>query len=159
MAQRRVVTEETDGRSRFTSDDETARVTLIEDALWFDQLWTTSAGAPLGHAPDDTTLFAAPGAMLWSIWSIPPDEVVRQLPAGTTRAPQEDHGEIREDGFHRTGTIDYVFILDGDIVLQLDDDEKLLHAGDCVVQRRTNHAWRNRGDRPVRLLTVMTGLA
>jgi hypothetical protein len=159
MPQRRVVTEEAGGRSRFTSDGETARVTLIENVLWFDQLWTTSTDAPLGHVPDDTTLFAAPRAMLWSIWSIPPEEVVQQLPAGITQAPQEDHGEIREDGFHRTDTIDYVFILDGDIVLQLDDGMKLLHAGDCVVQRRTNHAWLNRGDRPVRPLTPMTGLA
>jgi mannose-6-phosphate isomerase-like protein (cupin superfamily) len=159
MPQRRVVTEEADGRSRFTSDDETARVTLIENALWFDQLWTTSADVPLGHVPDDTTLFAGPRAMLWTIWSIPPDEVVRQLSAGITQAPQEDHGEIREDGFHRTDTIDYVFVLDGDVVLQLDDGEKLLHPGDCVVQRRTNHAWRNRGGKPVRLLTVMMGLA
>jgi mannose-6-phosphate isomerase-like protein (cupin superfamily) len=163
MPQRRVVTEEADGRSRFTSDDEPARVTLIENALWFDQLWTTSTDAPLGLVPDDTTLFAAPGAMLWRIWSIPPDEVIRQLSAGAAPAPapapQEDHGEIREDGFHKTDTIDYVFVLDGDIVLQLDDGEELLHAGDCVVQRRTNHAWRNRGDKPVRLLTVMMGLA
>jgi hypothetical protein len=67
MPQRRVVTEEADGRSRFTSDDETARVTLIENALWFDQLWTTSSDAPLGHVPDGTTLFAVPRAMLWTI--------------------------------------------------------------------------------------------
>ena len=161
MPQRRVVTEEADGRSRVTSDDEPARVTLIENALWFDQLWTTSTDAPLGQVPDDTTLFAAPGAMLWRIWSIPPDEVIRQLSAGAAPAPapQEDHGEIREDGFHKTDTIDYVFVLDGDIVLQLEDGEELLRAGDCVVQRRTNHAWRNRGDKPVRLLTVMMGLA
>ena len=159
MPQRRVVTEEADGRSRFTSDDEAARVTLIENALWFDQLWTTSTNAPLGHLPDDTTLFAPPGAMLWRIWSIPPDEVVRQLSADVTPVPQDDHGEIGKDGFHKTDTIDYVFVLDGDVVLQLDNDEKLLHPGDCVVQRRTNHAWRNRGDKPVRLLTVMMGLA
>jgi hypothetical protein len=51
--------------------------------------------------------------MLWTIWSIPPDEVVRQLSAGIAQAPQEDHGEIREDGFHRTDTIDYVFVMMG----------------------------------------------
>ena len=161
MPQRRVVTEEADGRSRFASDDEAAKLTLIEDVIWFDQLWTTSTDAPLGHVPDDTTLFAAPGAMLWRIWSIPPDEVLQKLSAGAapTPAPHDDHGEIRKDGFHKTETIDYVFVLDGDIVLELDDGESLLHPGDCVVQRRTNHAWRNRGDKPVRLLTVMLGLA
>jgi mannose-6-phosphate isomerase-like protein (cupin superfamily) len=159
MPQRRVVTEEADGRSRFASDDEPAKLTLIENVLWFDQLWTTSTDAPLGQLPDDTTLFAAPGAMLWRIWSIPADEELQKLSPGDGPAPHDDHGEIRKDGFHKTDTIDYVFVLDGDIVLQLDDGESLLHPGDCVVQRRTNHAWRNRGDKPVRLLTVMMGVA
>jgi mannose-6-phosphate isomerase-like protein (cupin superfamily) len=159
MAQRRVVTEEAGGRSRVASDGEAARVTLIQDALWLDQLWTTSASVPLGHVPGGTELFAAPGAVLWTIGSVPPDAALRQLAAGTTAAPGGDQGEVGQDGFHRTGTIDYVFILDGDIVLELDDGQTLLHAGDCVVQRRTNHAWRNRGDQPVRLLTIMTGLA
>jgi mannose-6-phosphate isomerase-like protein (cupin superfamily) len=159
MPQRRVVTGEADGRSRFVSDDEPVRVTLIEDALWFDQLWTTSTKAPLGHVLDDMALFAAPGAMMWRIWAIPPDEVLRRPSADVAEVPQEDHGEIQESGFHKTDTIDYVFVVDGDIVLQLDDDEKLLHAGDCVVQRRTNHAWRNRGDKPVLLLTIMMGVS
>ena len=85
MPQRRVVTEEADGRSRFASDDEPAKLTLIENVLWLDQLWTTSADAPLGQVPDDTTLFAAPGAMLWRIWSIPPppDEVLQKLSHAT----------------------------------------------------------------------------
>ena len=40
----------------------------------------------------------------------------------------------------------------------LEDGEVDLHAGDCVVQRRTNHAWRNRGDTPVRVMAIMFGL-
>lgn len=46
MAQRCVVTEQADGRSRFASDDEPAKLTLIESVLWSDQLWTTT-DAPL----------------------------------------------------------------------------------------------------------------
>ena len=82
--------------------------------------------APLGQVPDDSTLFAAPGAMLWRVWSIPPDKVLQELSADAPRpAPRDDHGEIRKDGFHKTDTIDYVFVLDGDIVLELDDSPEL----------------------------------
>jgi hypothetical protein len=34
-----------------------------------------------------------------------------------------------------------------------------LGPGDCVVQRATNHAWRNRSGKPVRMAVVMLGLA
>jgi len=49
-------------------------------------------------------------------------------------------------------------ILDGDVTLELDDEKVLLHPGDCVVQRNTNHAWRNHGTAPIRLLAVMVAL-
>jgi hypothetical protein len=41
------------------------------------------------------------------------------------------------------------------VSLQLDDGEVALCAGDCVVQRGTRHAWRNRSGRPVRMAAVM----
>lgn len=45
---------------------------------------------------------------------------------------------------HRTKTIDYVFVLDGDVELTLDSGEKrILKRGDAVVQRATQHAWKN----------------
>ena len=48
---------------------------------------------------------------------------------------------------HRTQTIDYVVVIDGEIVLILEDSEVNLTKGDVVVQRGTNHAWENRSDR------------
>lgn len=48
---------------------------------------------------------------------------------------------------HRTKTIDYVVVIDGEIVLVLDDSEVVLKTGDVVVQRGTNHAWENKSDR------------
>ena len=61
--------------------------------------------------------------------------------------------------FHVTNTVDYLYVLDGDITLELDDGSVLLHPGDCVVQRETNHSWRNDNDFPVRLVAVMVSLA
>ena len=45
---------------------------------------------------------------------------------------------------HRTRTLDYVVIIEGELVLILDDSEVVLKAGDVVVQRGTDHAWENR---------------
>jgi hypothetical protein len=42
--------------------------------------------------------------------------------------------------------------------VQLDDDEVVLHAGDCVVQRATNHAWHYYANSPVRVMGVTTAL-
>ena len=79
---------------------------------------------------------------------LPPDEVVRKYLEAQPMA-QLDHG------FHRTETIDFVMILEGDLTLELDDGSVDLHPGDCVVQQGTRHAWRNRSDRPVRMAAVM----
>jgi mannose-6-phosphate isomerase-like protein (cupin superfamily) len=47
---------------------------------------------------------------------------------------------------HRTRTLDYVVVINGELVLILDDGELTLRSGDVVVQRGTDHAWENRGD-------------
>lgn len=57
---------------------------------------------------------------------------------------------------HRTKSIDYGVVLEGEIVLLLDDEEVPLTAGDVVIQRGTIHAWANRSDRTTRILFVLT---
>lgn len=52
---------------------------------------------------------------------------------------------------HRTRTLDYVVVVDGEVMLILDDSEVALRKSDVVVQRGTNHAWENRSDRRARL--------
>ena len=52
----------------------------------------------------------------------------------------------RHPAIHRTRSLDYVIVLEGQIDLLLDDGDVRLCAGDVVVQRATNHAWINRGD-------------
>jgi mannose-6-phosphate isomerase-like protein (cupin superfamily) len=51
----------------------------------------------------------------------------------------------RDPAIHRTRSLDYVVVLEGEIVLLLDDSELTLRAGDAVIQQSTNHAWTNRG--------------
>lgn len=61
-------------------------------------------------------------------------------------------------GFHRTDTIDYVVLLEGELKLLLDNDENVdLQVGDIVVQNGTRHAWNNVSDSDARVLVVMVG--
>lgn len=59
---------------------------------------------------------------------------------------------------HRTVSLDYGVVLEGEVVLILDSgEEQLCKRGDIVVQRLTNHAWKNASDTDwARMLFVLT---
>ncbi len=52
---------------------------------------------------------------------------------------------------HRTKTLDYAVVIEGEVILILDDSEVLLRQSDVVVQRGTDHAWENRSERVARM--------
>lgn len=56
---------------------------------------------------------------------------------------------------HRTETVDYGVVIEGELTLVLDDSEVELKPGSVVVQRGTNHAWANRSGKPCRMLFVL----
>jgi mannose-6-phosphate isomerase-like protein (cupin superfamily) len=56
---------------------------------------------------------------------------------------------------HQTDTLDYIIILSGEIYLILDKEETLLHTGDIVIQRGTNHAWSNRSEKACIQLAIL----
>jgi uncharacterized cupin superfamily protein len=56
---------------------------------------------------------------------------------------------------HRTDTVDFVMVVVGEAWLVLEAGEVHLKAGDCVVQRGTWHAWRNRSAAPCVIAGVM----
>ncbi len=56
---------------------------------------------------------------------------------------------------HRTRTIDYVIVMEGEIDMLLDDSGIHLKAGDVLIQQGTNHAWVNRGTKPCRIAFVL----
>lgn len=56
---------------------------------------------------------------------------------------------------HRTETIDYGIVIEGDLTLVLDDSEVALTVGSVVIQRGTNHAWANRSGKMCRMLFVL----
>jgi len=56
---------------------------------------------------------------------------------------------------HRTRSIDYAIVLEGEIDMLLDDTEVHCKAGDILVQQGTNHAWVNKSGKPCRICFVL----
>jgi mannose-6-phosphate isomerase-like protein (cupin superfamily) len=69
-----------------------------------------------------------------------------------------DHFEKEDPAMHKTNTVDYSIVYDGEMWMELDDGETLhLKRGDVVVQNGTRHAWRNKGTKPVTMLFFLNG--
>jgi quercetin dioxygenase-like cupin family protein len=105
-------------------------------------IWCTDgspATMPIGEAPEDM------GARI--IGTAPPAHGSRfaiiDFPPGNT------------PHMHRTETIDYVIVLEGEIEMDMDQSKVTLKAGDVMVQRGTNHAWANRSDKRARVVFVL----
>jgi quercetin dioxygenase-like cupin family protein len=59
---------------------------------------------------------------------------------------------------HRTQSLDYIVVVEGEIVLRLDGgEERTVRRGECVVQGGVNHEWVNCGDGVCRMVVVMVG--
>ena len=101
------------------------------------------------------------------VLDIPPeDERLAAMSVGEVRAhfdevgagsasSHSDDGSSRHHLMHRTETIDYGIVLDGEITLILDVGETVVRAGDIVIQRGTNHGWANRSGRNCRIVFVL----
>ena len=71
---------------------------------------------------------------------------------GIQRSPS-----ARALGMHRTASIDYALVLEGEIDMLVDDDETHLKAGDIVIMQGTNHSWFNGSGKTVMMAFVLVG--
>ncbi len=90
--------------------------------------------------------------------------VVLRLAAGQSQALDQfvteglaEFADPGQPGMHRTASLDFDIVLSGSVVLQLDDGEVELHAGDIVVQNGTRHRWENRGTEDAVLAVAIVG--
>jgi hypothetical protein len=131
---RRVVTGTNDDGKSFIASDEMVAT---------NNLWTTSPDHPLGAGPtgEAVQIDRATGASRCFIAMLPPSGDL--MPSLENRI-----------GFHRTPGVAYCLLLTGQVDFLVDVEEVRLQAGDLVVERGTEHSWRNRGSEPVGLLVV-----
>jgi quercetin dioxygenase-like cupin family protein len=121
----------------------------------------------------DSFIESAPGKMqasisvanLWINETIPPvldgaDPTTKPFPV----LPQNGGAVFRmlelapgtAPHMHKTETIDYVVVTEGELTLLLDDGAELtLTPHDLVIQRATVHGWANRSDKPCHFATVV----
>jgi mannose-6-phosphate isomerase-like protein (cupin superfamily) len=169
----RVVTgHDPDGKAVVASDGPLPTVvelTAIPGTV-FHEVWAT-AGSPasVDNGADPTTgpLTLPPpkhGTRIRFV-DIPPD-TAEYLAHGAARMKDafEQIGDAKASTvkagsphplMHRTESVDYGVVIEGEMTLVLDDSEVSLRPGSVVVQRGTNHAWANRSGRPCRMLFVL----
>lgn len=135
------------------------------------EVWKTSAmPIPLpADEPEPTggkrQLHPVANGTVFRISEVPPEsDAIRNLTPEAARAAfaasnAEEASTWGRGGrhplMHRTETVDYAVVLEGEITLLLDEGEVMLKAGDVVIQRGTNHAWRNHTSKPTRMLYVL----
>jgi mannose-6-phosphate isomerase-like protein (cupin superfamily) len=172
---RRVVTgHDSAGRAVIQEDGAPPRMIAFggEGGVTFHEVWNTQATpAPIDAAsgePEEQGIVLAPPANGTRIRLVdfPPEggdgdsltmEQRRERFAqiGAADAVVSGDAASRHAHMHRTETIDYGIVLDGEIVLIMDEGETTVRQGDIVIQRGTNHAWANRSDRPCRVAFVL----
>lgn len=158
FAARRVVTGfAPDGSPTFLSDGvppETVASPMghgLSELLWLRAPATTATDG--GEPPAGARgMFPSRGAAAGRLIRFP------GYPEGTPvddtwlRVPDEDPAR---PGWHRSETLDLMVIIEGDLILGLDDGEYPLGAGAAVIQRGTRHRWRVVGEQPCTFLSVL----
>lgn len=141
---RRVVTGiDTSGRHVFT-DDGTAPNTIVTDTVAVSEvLWLDGPQPSITDDPDNAgsgfSLEPPPGGASARIIRMP------GIPKGAD--PESTWLRVAGDsesepGMHATDTLDLMVVLEGSVVMGLDDGERIIGPGEFVIQRGTPHRWR-----------------
>lgn len=132
---------------------------LIEEAPgWMYNFWSSlqtpaDNNQALEFPVRDARLSPHPGGSIFRFFQILPDQAYQDYsPADLQRiAAQiglpESAPAPGEKPWHRTNTLDYVIILQGEPILHLEEGDVALKPFDTVIQRGTHHAWSNPGDK------------
>ena len=165
---RRVLTgHDGQGRSTFIADGEAPNVKEMPHfpGLALTDLWETK-GAPASNAGDadaaDRPVRLEPprNGTILRIVEFPPDATRPKGADGSAgfKAIGASHAQDKRSAdpmMHKTSTVDYIIVLKGEIHAIMETGEKLLRAGDILVQRGTNHSWSVRGAEPCIVAAVL----
>ena len=167
---RRLVTgHDEDGKSTFIMDGEAQNILVIEQMgkLTVTDLWETY-DAPADNAGDRDNadrpvhLEPTPTGTIFRVVDFPPDSVWKHGADGSAafealHARHAADQTSRDPAMHKTSSVDYAVVLEGEIWAVMDTDERLMKAGDVLIQRGTNHSWSNKTDRQCRMMFVLCG--
>jgi quercetin dioxygenase-like cupin family protein len=137
--QRLVTGHDANGRAVFKSEDVTPTKMVPSGDAAFLLVWTTDT-VPADNNDEtdgrdrDAGLTLNQGSVI---------RIVDMLPG-------------KQSPMHRTNSIDYGIVIEGEIELELDDGAKrTVRQGGIIVQRGTNHLWRNTSDTVCRIAFIL----
>jgi len=172
MQVRRIVTGHTqDGKATIASDTKVEATTVDIFPGWeFNRLWGADDKATFpddGSPPPYSTYFPPIEGFRFLVFTVPPRTETTQEDFDREKALIEleeklpglaAHLEPDAPGMHTTDSIDFDYVISGEVWLELDDGEEVhLRAGDTVVQNGTRHAWRNKSSEPCRIVVCLIG--
>ena len=156
------------GKSIITLDGPPAR-SIGEDVGGLFEIWNTDGSDiistdEIDRADEDILLSPPSGGTKFRYFQINPlpqgvpDAMMQEIAADAFEKIGAAHHRVdtkKHPAMHKTETIDYIILLQGDVTLILDEEEIDLKPFDVVVQRGTNHAWVNNGAEPALLIAVL----
>ena len=166
---RRVVTgHDEEGKSIVVLDGPPAQ-SIGEDVGGLFELWNTDGNLintkdRIDRADDEILLSPPKNGSKFRYFQINPTpegvpmDVLQNMAADAFERIGASHHRIdtsKHPAMHKTDTIDYIILLEGDVTLILDKEEIVIKPHDVVVQRGTNHAWVNNGNNPALLIAVL----
>jgi quercetin dioxygenase-like cupin family protein len=135
---RRVVTGTRGGQAIILHDGPAPNAKVRPSGLVSTLLWTTeespAALAPRDRGNLDIGIPPPRGGSIFRVVDFPPGA----------------KGEM-----HRTRSVDYGIVIEGEIDMLLPEGEVRLRAGDVLVQQGTDHAWENRGRANCRIAFIL----
>ena len=159
MGVRRVVTgHSSDGSAIVVSDEDVELMAFDEHGSGAMLLWGRDGTAEFpddGSRPALSAAFPPIGGCAFSVMQIAPGS---DAVHGFVRDALAPWADPDEPGMHRSATLDYDIVIEGQVGLELDNGvEVTLAPGDVVVQNGTRHRWHNRGDTIARFMSVTIG--
>ena len=169
-AVRRIVTGvDQQGRSIIEVDEPSPFVKYLNPSktlVWVD-LWRTTASASKTQDPDAcrTPMELLPpvaGTVVRMMQFPPEQDLLDFVPADALSAEDPaartafaEDGSAHHPMMHKTNSIDYAIVLQGEIWAIMEAGETCMRAGDVLIQRGTSHAWANRSTEPCIIAFVL----
>ena len=142
---------------------------FVVTPLWFTKAPLQSAPVGADGTITSDTLLPGAGESSFMVVTFPPDSVFMSPHFNPALSGAEfaesapgiaQAMEPENPGMHKTATVDYCVVLDGEVMMELDDGKTVhLRQHDTVVQNGGRHAWRNPSDKPATLAFILMGAA
>jgi hypothetical protein len=132
---------------------------LVSTLLWATDESPADISGKADRAEREIGVPPPPRGSIFRVVEFPPGRKESSREAVLKEMGLSGQSDSGHPGMHRTRSIDYAVVMEGEIDMLLDDSEVHLTAGDVLVQQGTNHAWVNRGTRACRIAFVLIDAA